>query len=234
MAEGSKTAAEALRILRQIESAFPDNTSLTGSGFVGTQAGTVITCAHVVTNPAPAKSIKVSGKPASLLLLDTNVDLAVLSTNDTETSTFGKSVSIEIGNQLMFSGYPTGVASASVFGGILSSAGENLLKAPRCRLLQINGMINSGNSGGPVFELGGTKVVGVITAKHVPLLQEIDKLREILRSIPQLPSEVGIGKVDFSKFVNLMLQALLTVSGSLRLVQVGTGYAVPIEFLPKK
>ena len=129
----------------------------------------------------------------------------------------------------MFAGFPTGVLGPSLFSGILSAHGENLAQYPRCRLLQINGMINLGNSGGPVLKVGDQAVVGVITAKYVPLLQEIDKLRDILRSIPQFPSEVGIGQVDFSKFVNLTTRALLSVSGSLRMVQVGIGYAIPID-----
>ena len=64
------------------------------------------------------------------------------------------------------------------------------------------------------------------------LLEQVDKLLEILRAIPQFPSEVIIGSIDFARFVNLNVQALTTVAGSLRLVQVGTGYAVPIELLP--
>lgn len=72
-----------------------------------------------------------------------------------------------------------------------------------------------------------------MTAKFVPLLREIDNLRDILRNIPQFPSEVGVGQIDFSKFVNLTVSALRSISGSLRLVQVGTGYAVPINLMPQ-
>ena len=68
-------------------------------------------------------------------------------------------------------------------------------------------MINVGNSGGPVLSENGG-VVGIVTAKSVPLLQEIDHLRDILRTIPQFPSEVGIGTIDISQFVNLTTQAL--------------------------
>ena len=106
-------------------------------------------------------------------------------------------------------------------------------KCQREHLIQINGMINAGNSGGPLLNSHG-EVIGVITAKFVPLLVEVDKLLEILKQIPQFPSEVVIGQIDFSKFVNLMIQALSTISGSLRLVQVGTGYAVPTKLLERR
>jgi len=132
---------------------------------------------------------------------------------------------------LVFAGLPVGVTGPSVFFGILSARGKGLITQPKCELLQINGMINLGNSGGPVFKSGSKSVIGVVTAKFVPLLREIDKLNEILKSIPQFPSEVAVGQIDFSKFVNLMIQALRSISGSLRLVQVGTGYAVPTNLL---
>lgn len=232
MENTAETAREAIRILRRIDATFPDNSKLNGSGFLANQAGLLITCAHVVFNNGQnAREIKVDGKNANLKALHRNIDLAVLETQETETSSFGNSRNLELGRQLMFSGFPTGVAGASLFTGMLSAQGENLASFPRCRLLQITGMINSGNSGGPVFLAGSTEVIGVITAKYVPLLREIDKLLDILRSMPQFPSEVGLGQIDFSKFVNLTMQAFLTVSGSLRLVQVGTGFAIPIDLL---
>jgi S1-C subfamily serine protease len=190
----------------------------------------VVTCAHVVSELGKTVSrVSVGGKAASIQSLHQEIDLAVLSTDDTETCQLEDSASLQLGEQLVFSGLPTGVLGPSVFSGILSAHGENLAKYPRCRLLQINGMINLGNSGGPVLKAGTQAVVGVVTAKYVPLLQEIDKLRDILRQIPQFPTEVGIGQVNFSGFVNLTTRALLSISGSLRLVQVGIGYAIPID-----
>lgn len=230
MTAGPETAGEALRILRKIDVKFADGSAKTGSGFVGSIAGTAFTCAHVVleagTHP---KEIRVNGQQARILKVCPDIDLACLEVSDTEISTFSLSSQIALGDQVMFSGFPTGVLGPSLFTGILSAHGPNLLPSPKCRLMQINGMINLGNSGGPLFRVGSLEVIGVITAKFVPLLQEIDNLRDILRTIPQFPSEVGIGRIDFSKFVNLVMRALLSVSGSLRLVQVGIGYAVPID-----
>ena len=232
MTSPSDTARQAIRILRRVETIFSDGTQKTGSGFVGPEPNMVITCAHVVSEPGKAVSrVSVNGRPASIRAIHENIDLAVLAADEQETAQLEKSESLQPGDQLMFSGFPTGVLAPSLFSGTLSAHGENLAQYPRCRLLQINGMINLGNSGGPVFRVGSQAVIGVITAKYVPLLQEIDKLRDILRNIPQFPSEVGIGQVDFSRFVNLTTRALLSISGSLRLVQVGIGYAIPVDLL---
>lgn len=224
------TGQEALRILRKIDTKFQDGSNKTGSGFVGKVAGTVITCAHLVKESGTTlKEVRVEGVIAEVLSVDDAVDLACIKTNDTVTSSSGDPRQLVPGDALMFSGYPTGVAGPSIFSGMLSAQGPGLLKTPKCRLLQINGMINLGNSGGPVFKVGTRDVVGVITAKYVPLLQEIDGLRQFLRQVPQYPSDVVIGSIDFSKFVNTITRALLSVSGSLMLVQVGIGYAVPID-----
>ncbi len=232
MVSPSDTAKEAIRVLRRVETTFLDGTQKTGSGFVGPEPDTIITCAHVVSEPGKAISrVSMNGNPAGIRAIHENIDLAILSADEQETVQLEKSDLLQLGDQLMFSGFPTGVLGPSLFSGTLSAHGENLAQYPRCRLLQINGMINLGNSGGPVFRVGSKSVVGVVTAKYVPLLQEIDKLRDILRGIPQFPSEVGIGQVDFAKFVNLTTRALLSISGSLRLVQIGIGYAIPVDLL---
>lgn len=233
MVDARDTAREAIKILRQVRSTFGNNRVLTGSAFLANKPGYAITCAHVVSDGNErALSIRVGDKNASIAALHPKLDLAVLRVAETETSTYGNSRQLDLGTSLMFAGYPTGLTGASVFSGMLSAQGANLLRSPKCRLLQVNGMINAGNSGGPLLVAGTNAVVGVITAKHVPLLTEVDKLLGILKSMPQFPSEVGIGKIDFASFVNHTMQSFAVIAGSLRLVQVGTGYAVPIDLLP--
>jgi len=233
MATYKETAAELSRIARRVDVVYDDGSRGWGSGFLGPTERSVITAAHVVAPIGKtARDLRISGVAgATVKDLDRKLDLAVLETTTPSqgTSVPGTSADLVLGEPLMFVGYPAGVTGTSVFAAVLSAHGERLVSDPACRILQINGMINSGNSGGPVMRVGDTKVVGMITAKTVPLLQEIDRLLDILKGIPQFPSEVGIGKIDFSKFVNLMTQALVTVSGCLRLVQVGVGYAVPLD-----
>jgi S1-C subfamily serine protease len=232
MNNAPETAKEALRVLRSIRTRFSDNSQKNGSGFVGPEPGTVITCAHVVSESGIAVSqVNVGNKLAKIQKLYPDIDLAVLECGEQDSCQLGDADSLAIGDALMFSGIPVGVAGPSIFSGILSARGTGLVEFPKCELLQINGMINSGNSGGPVFRTGDMSVVGVVTAKFVPLLREIDNLRDILRNIPQFPSEVAVGQIDFAKFVNLTVRALRSISGSLRLVQVGTGYAIPVNLM---
>jgi S1-C subfamily serine protease len=226
-------AQDALRILRRIQCSFSSGPNKLGSGFVWTRPGIVVTCAHVVEQDgASLTEILVDGRSSKLLEVHPDLDLAVIESPDTAICQLGDSRALDPGDELLFSGFPSGVRSPSVFSGIVSAIGERLIDYPKCRVIQINGMINVGNSGGPVFSSGGG-VIGIVTAKSVPLLKEIDHLREILRTIPQFPSEVGIGSIDFSRFVNLTTQALLSVSSSLRLVQVGVGFAVPVHIFPR-
>lgn len=228
-------AAEAcLQSLVKIDSHFPDGKNLTGSGFAGDRPNEIVTCDHVVFDSGnEATRVLVDGREVSILERHRDIDVAILSCNSPNPSRFNDSGDPEIGAQIYFAGYPSGVKTASVFQGMISAIGEHLISTPSCKVYQINGMINSGNSGGPLVAIDGT-VLGVITAKYVPLLLEVDKLLKILKEMPQFPSEVGIGKIDFSKFVNMMIASLKVIAGSLRLVQVGTGYAVPISLLTQR
>jgi hypothetical protein len=70
----------------------------------------------------------------------------------------------------------------------------------------------------------------MVTAKYVPLLQEIDRLTLALAAIPQFPRDVVIGTIDFSAFVNVTIKSMWQLGAVLRLVQVGTGWAVPAKY----
>lgn len=227
-------AKACLKSLVKIDSHFSDGKHLTGSGFAGDRPNEIVTCDHVIFDAGiEATRIIVDGREASILERHREIDVTILRCDSARCSRFSDSGDPEIGTQVYFAGYPSGVKAASVFQGMISAIGERFISTPSCKVYQINGMINSGNSGGPLVTVGGT-VIGVITAKYVPLLLEVDKLLKILKEMPQFPSEVAIGQIDFSKFVNMMIASLKVIAGSLRLVQVGTGYAVPISLLTQR
>ncbi len=229
-----EAAETSLQSLVKIDSHFPDGKYLTGSGFAGDRPNEIITCDHIVFDSGSAATrVLVDGRQASILERHRDIDVAVLSCDTSNRSCFGDAGDPEIGAQVYFAGYPSGIKTASVFQGMISAVGNRLITTPSCKVYQINGMINSGNSGGPLVAADGT-VLGVITAKYVPLLMEVDKLLKVLKEMPQFPSEVGIGTIDFSRFVNMMIASLKIIAGSLRLVQVGTGYAVPISLLAQR
>ena len=134
---------------------------------------------------------------AKVLAVDASFDLACIEAAETEAPSNACDDLPEIGEQIVFAGSPQGVKRSSVFPGMVSAVGPGLISFPRCEVVQIAGMINNGNSGGPMLDSKGA-ILGVITAKYVPLLQELDILRQGLERIPQVPREVGLGQVDFS------------------------------------
>jgi len=226
-------SAEAMRITRLVEAEFGSGSSQSGSAFL-VAANRVLTCAHVVTSEAGEKAkrvcISTAGRPAveaTVVAIDTDHDLALLSSDEPARPPAISTVLPSVGQQVLFAGRPQGVRSISVFPGMVSAAGNELVRYPRCQLIQIAGMINNGNSGGPLLDVESCAVVGMVTAKYVPLLLQIDGLARGVKAIPQFPSSVGIGEIDFAKFVNLTIQSMWKLAAVLRLVQVGTGWAVP-------
>ena len=234
-----ESAAESLRILVKVFATFPDGSDKSGSGFVAGEAGTIFTCAHVVTQHGErASRVEISQdgsarEKASITSIVDQEDVAVLSAPISATpGVFGDSTSLYIGDSVVFAGYPTGVQSASVFSAMVSARGVRLVNYVKGDVVQLNGMINYGNSGGPVLSIDSQQVVGMITAKNVPFLVEIDKLMDFLRAAPVSPGTgVIIMGIRFGEFFNFVIQALRLVSGSLRQVQVGIGYAIPAETL---
>jgi len=139
-------------------------------------ADPLITCAHIVANEQGqrASRVFVSGNgikryEAELVSVDESYDLASLKIGEGKQPSKGSSELPEVGEQVIFAGQPAGVAKLSVFPGMTSAAGPGLLSKPSCDLIQIAGMVNNGNSGGPLVNAEG-KILGVITAKYVPLL----------------------------------------------------------------
>ena len=226
-------------MVRMIEAIFPSGPSKSASAFLAPAADPLITCAHIVANEQGqrASRVFVSGNgikryEAELVSVDESYDLASLKIGEGKQPSKGSSELPEVGEQVIFAGQPAGVAKLSVFPGMTSAAGPGLLSKPSCDLIQIAGMVNNGNSGGPLVNAEG-KILGVITAKYVPLLREIDQLTAHLANIPQFPRDVVLGQVDFSAFVNVTIKSMWQLGAVLRLVQVGIGWAVPAKYLSK-
>jgi len=232
-------ATEAARIVRSLQVDFPSGPSKMGSAFLAPKEGRLVTCAHVVLNDQGQRASRVIAKtaagidvPVKLVQVDAAHDLATLELLKPEAPSKCRVDLPEVGEQVIFAGQPQGVTKPSIFPGMVSALGKGLISQPKCDVVQIAGMINNGNSGGPLLDRDGL-VLGVITAKYVPMLRAIDTLTQELEKIPQIPASVGLGDVDFAAFVNLTIKSMWQMAAVLRLVQVGTGWAVPAKFFSK-
>lgn len=141
-----------------------------GSGFVVSASGHVITNNHVINGCAGDIKGNLTGEAATVLRVvstDANNDLALLQTPPTTTiKDFARirDRSIRSGDSVIAIGFPFhGLLTSdfTVTTGIVSS-----LSGLRndSRFLQISAAVQPGNSGGPLFDTTG-QVVGVVTSK---------------------------------------------------------------------
>ncbi len=147
----------------------------TGSGFVVTADGDILTNHHVIAD-ADAIFVRFSGEKreyrAELVGSDPNTDLALLRIDPAgrqlPTVEFGDSEKLEVGAWAIAIGNPFGNLESTLTVGVVSAKGRGDLEigglTPRYQdFIQTDASINFGNSGGPLVDIEG-RVVGVNTA----------------------------------------------------------------------
>ncbi|MEE9281626.1 MAG: Do family serine endopeptidase [Myxococcota bacterium] len=139
----------------------------TGSGFVISADGYIVTNNHVVEGADRITVVLSNGDKleAEIVGRDPKTDLALLKTDSgrkLEVAPLGDSDSIRVGDWLMAIGNPFGL-DHTVTLGILSARGRNINAGPYDDFLQTDASINPGNSGGPLIDMSG-RVVGINTA----------------------------------------------------------------------
>ncbi len=137
----------------------------TGSGFVISPDGYVVTNFHVIDK---ASKITVSFDQkdelsAKLVGTDPRTDLALLKIEKKQTFAYVKFASkpARVGDWVLAVGNPFGFGG-TVTAGIVSALSRNIGSGPY-DFMQIDAAVNRGNSGGPTFNLAG-EVVGINTA----------------------------------------------------------------------
>ena len=144
--------------------------TVTGSGFILTEDGYVVTNYHVVEQ---ASTITVTTQTedeytAKLVGHDSTADMALLKIEAQELPavTLGSSSQLIIGDMVVAIGNPLGTLSATQTVGYISGINREVNTDRNVtNMLQTDAAINSGNSGGPLFNMRG-EVVGIITAKY--------------------------------------------------------------------
>lgn len=149
--------------------------AVAGTGFVITADGYILTNYHVIES-AQESGYKVSvlfkdksSYEAKIVGFDENNDVAVLKidASDLTPATIGNSDDIAVGDSVFAIGNPLGELDFSMTSGRVSALDRSITtdhsSAP-INMFQFDAAINSGNSGGPVYNESG-EVIGIATAK---------------------------------------------------------------------
>jgi len=142
-----------------------------GSGMLVTEDGFVLTAAHVVDDAAEIMVHFYDGQqiPARIAQLDNQADVALIKLQrppeNPNVAKIGESDSIKVGEPVFVIGAPMGL-EYSLSKGIISGRHklhkmtDNFIEA---EFFQTDAAINTGNSGGPVFNMKG-EVIGIASA----------------------------------------------------------------------
>ena len=138
-----------------------------GSGFIIDEKGIVITNNHVIQDSEDIV-VRVGGDKeykATIIGSDPLSDIAVLQIDSKEKFTpvkFGDSDKARIGDWVIAIGNPFGLGR-TVTSGIISARNRSIGLSRYEDYIQTDASINSGNSGGPLFDMNGN-VIGINTA----------------------------------------------------------------------
>ena len=141
--------------------------SALGSGFIIDEKGIVVTNNHVIQN-AEDIIVRVNGDKdykATVIGADPLSDIAVLQLETKDKFTpvsFGDSDKARIGDWVIAIGNPFGLGG-TVTSGIISARNRSIGLSRYEDYIQTDASINSGNSGGPLFDMNGD-VIGINTA----------------------------------------------------------------------
>ncbi len=150
---------------------FQTTSAASGSGFVLTADGYILTNYHVIEN---SSAIKVTlydntAYDATVVGFDESNDIAVLKIDakDLTPVVLGDSDTLNVGDTVMAIGNPLGELTFSLTKGVVSALNREVTFSSGLTmdLIQTDCAINSGNSGGALFNVYG-EVVGITNAKY--------------------------------------------------------------------
>ena len=142
----------------------------TGTGFIISEDGYLVTNYHVVEGATSINVITYNDTTYSAVLVgkDKTNDVAVLKVeaSDLPHVTLGSSTELAVGDQVVAIGNALGNLTATLTVGYVSAKDRDVTtEGNTINMIQTDAAINSGNSGGPLFNMKG-EVVGITTAKY--------------------------------------------------------------------
>ena len=198
---------------------YQTTSAASGSGFILSQDGYILTNYHVIEGSSAITVTCYNGDAyeAALVGYDESNDIAVLKV-DVDGLTpviLGKSGKMNVGDSVLAIGNPLGELTFSLTTGTVSALERQVTMSNgvTMELIQTDCAINSGNSGGALFNLYG-EVVGITNAKYsssssgasidnIGFAIPIDDVRSIVESIIEKgyisKPYIGVSVTDVSK-----------------------------------
>lgn len=142
-----------------------------GSGFVITEDGYILTNYHVIDGASSIKVTFVDGTEydATYIGGEEANDIAVIKIDATGLTpvVIGSSSDMLVGEEVTTIGNPLGELTFSQTSGIISALNRTVTMSDgrQMNMIQTDCAINSGNSGGPLFNNHG-EVIGIVSAKY--------------------------------------------------------------------
>ena len=144
----------------------------TGTGFRVDKSGSILTNNHVIEN---CSTIQVEGNIVELVSTDVNNDLALLKGEPSKFIAYFRSgKGIRLGEDITITGYPLRGVLGDGLNAITGTVSSLSGLSNNTTQFQVSAPVNSGNSGGPVFDSSGN-IVGVVVSKI-----NQDKAKEVL------------------------------------------------------
>ena len=153
-----------------ISSTIGNQGTSSGTGFIISEDGYILSNHHVIEGATSVSVTTHSGETYSAKIMgsDSNNDLALLKVEATGLKyvSLGSSNDLIVGDQVVAIGHPLGSETATLTVGYISAKDQSVATdGSILNMLQTDAAINSGNSGGPLFNMKG-EVIGITTAKY--------------------------------------------------------------------
>jgi len=207
-----------------------------GSGFIVKNEGVVVSNSHVVINndPTGTKVIFDDGDEkqcTEILFRDEQHDYIIfrIEGSNYQELQLGDYTDIDDGGEIYFCGFPLKSNHHTIHGGNISAKFEE----GGINIIQIDGSVNSGNSGSPLFDMN-EKVVGIVTQKAGGIDEKMLEISRMVKSNPGTGMRIVYrGRGGGTSFDPQ--QALADVIQIIHdYTSVGIGYAFSIEYAKEK